>query len=101
LKQEDRRHLDKYFTEAAPTKTDMERLCKDYLYLGDATCNALQQKNIGYIDSYELANKYLQQKPEACWEDIVKVFHELSRNDLALKVNKRHVDNSSNEPIHS
>ena len=86
LKREDRKDLNGYFDEATKSVTEMESLCGDYLKLDH--CNTLKRES--NLDPYHLADIYLEQKPMACWIDIVEVFCELSKHALALKVAERH-----------
>jgi hypothetical protein len=86
LKKEDRKDLAKYLDEVTESDTDMESLCNDYFRLDH--CTTLKRDN--KLKPFHLANIYLQQKPRGCWEDIVEVFCELSKHDMALKVAEQH-----------
>jgi hypothetical protein len=86
FKEGDRKDLTRYFNEAAESLTELEILCTNYFRLNH--CTAL--KRDGELDPFHLATNYLQQRPKACWEDIVEVFCEQSKHALALMVAEQH-----------
>lgn len=71
-----------YFSQACKSLDETETLCKDYLKLKN--CNDLQRDS--KLKPFYLAESYLEQNPKACWEDIVRVFCELSKDRLANEV---------------
>ena len=86
IERHDIKHLMKYLDKAASSQTDLEVLCSLHLQLDN--CNSLKRED--HLDRYHLAESYLDQKPGACWEDIVMIFCELSKRSLAKEVAERY-----------
>ena len=61
--------------------TDPEKLCS---WLKLRNCNALKYGD--ELKHFNLAKHYLDQNPEACWEDIVEVLCELTHRTPAERV---------------
>ncbi len=64
---------------------DLEILCN---HLKLINCNELKYSN--KLNPYYMAKSYLSQRAQACWEDIVSVFRDISNNRLANEVANKH-----------
>ena len=62
-----------------------EKLCSR---LELENCNELGRT--GKLDPYNLADEYLKQKPDACWEHFVSILCELLERKVANNVAKEH-----------
>ena len=87
LEDDDLNSLSNYFSEACRTQTEIETLC-DFLTLKTATINELQREK--KLDPRNIAKRYLDENPRACWANIVRVLCELSKNRLAMKVAEKY-----------
>ena len=87
LEDDDVNSLSNYFGEACRTQTEIETLC-DFLALKTATINELQREN--KLNPRNIAKRYLDENPRACWANIVRVLCELSKNRIAMKVAKKY-----------
>ena len=58
------------------------KLCK---YLELKKCNILNSRN--QLDAFYLAQAFIEEKPQACWEDLVELFcSHFLKNKLAYEV---------------
>ena len=89
LKQSDFQLLEDSFESIISEPGAAVKLCK---YLDLKTCNTLNSRN--QLDAFNLAQAFIEEKPQACWEHLVELFcSRFARNKLAYDVaEKNHVD---------
>ena len=63
-----RKELEKVLEEISDTHPD--KICSD-LKIKSGTCNTIERK-----DMFTLSRKYMEQNPDPCWEDIIKILCE-------------------------
>lgn len=80
---EDLEELEDYLSQIS---VDVDKMCA-YLHL--TNCNALRQK--GHLDYFHIAESYIKQNVDACWENMVKIFYkDFEHKRLANEVARKH-----------
>ena len=89
MKQSDFQLLEASFESIISEPGAAVKLCK---YLDLKTCNALNSRN--QLDAFNLAQAFIEEKPQACWEYLVELFcSRFAMNKLAYDVaEKKYVD---------
>ena len=85
LKQSDFQQLESSFESIISEPGAAVKLCK---YLDLKTCNTLNSRN--QLDAFNLAQAFIEEKPQACWEHLVELFcSRFARNKLAHDVSEK------------